>query len=216
MEKNELVEEILKHKTIAICRNVPDEHLLFIAEALCKGGIKFIEVTFDQSGNSPQGQTLKQIFSLKKQFEDRMHVGAGTVLNTDQVISAFDAGAEYIISPDTNENVIRKTVDMGMVSIPGALTPTEIQAAFACGADFIKLFPAGEMGIGYVKAILAPLNHVKLLAVGGIDENNLVDFLKAGVKGAGIGSNIIRKDLVAAKDYAGITRLAKLYADISM
>lgn len=139
-------------------------------------------------------------------------MGAGTVLTPEQVDRAFKAGAEYIISPDTNPEVIKRTVSLGLVSIPGALTPTEIQYAHACGADFVKLFPAGEMGISYIKAVTAPLNHIRLLAVGGVNEDNLADFFKAGIKGAGIGSNIIKKNLLEQKDFKGITKLAGLYS----
>ena len=124
---------------------------------------------------------------------------------------ARDAGAKYIISPNTDEKVIKKTNECGMVSIPGALTPTEIQYAHACGADFVKLFPADNLGIGYIKAVLAPLSHIKLLAVGGVNENNLKDFLNVGVKGVGIGSNITKKELIKQGQYDEITKLAKKY-----
>ena len=98
--------------------------------------------------------------------------------------------------------------------MPGALTPTEIQAAHCAGADFVKLFPITDMGIGYVKAVKAPLSHIKLIAVGGIDNNNMSDYLKAGVCGFGIGSNIVDKKMVDAGDYEGITNLAKKYTEV--
>ncbi|MDD5603970.1 MAG: bifunctional 4-hydroxy-2-oxoglutarate aldolase/2-dehydro-3-deoxy-phosphogluconate aldolase [Eubacteriales bacterium] len=210
--KGLLINEILEHKIIAICRNVADDVIVDVAGALYEGGIKFVEVTFDQSGKSPECKTEKQIISLREHFAGRIHVGAGTVLTPEQVDRAFKAGAEYIISPDTNPEVIKRTVSLGLVSIPGALTPTEIQNAHACGADFVKLFPAGEMGISYIKAVTAPLNHIRLLAVGGVNEDNLADFFKAGIKGAGIGSNIIKKNLLEQKDFKGITKLAGLYS----
>ena len=101
-----------------------------------------------------------------------------------------------------------------MVSMPGALTATEIQAAHRAGADFVKMFPITNMGTDYVKAVKAPLSHIRLLAVGGVDQNNMKDYLKAGVCGFGVGSNIINKKMLAEDDYAGITALAKEYVEV--
>jgi len=101
-----------------------------------------------------------------------------------------------------------------MVSIPGALTPTEIQNAHRYGADFVKLFPITSMGSAYIKAVKAPLSHIQFLAVGGIDENNMSEYLRAGVCGFGIGSNIVDKKLVEAGDFAAITELAKKYTSV--
>ncbi len=108
------------------------------------------------------------------------------------------------------EKVI-KTRELDMVSIPGALTPTEILKAHNYGADFVKLFPVTAMGSEYVKAIKAPLSHIDFLAVGGIDEKNISEYLKAGVCGFGIGSNIADKNLIASKNYSGLTKLAEKY-----
>ena len=112
------------------------------------------------------------------------------------------------------ENVIKKTKELDMVSMPGALTPSEIQNAHRYGADFVKLFPITNMGIEYVKAIKAPLSHIKLLAVGGINEKNMNDYLKAGVCGFGIGSNIVNKKLIDSGDYDAITELTKKYVRV--
>ena len=110
----------------------------------------------------------------------------------------------------TNEAVIRRTRELGMVSIPGALTPTEVMTAHKAGADFVKLFPAGCFGPGYVKAVKAPLSHIKLLVVGSIDENNLASFLSAGAAGAGVGGNLVNKAWVEAGQYDKITEVARL------
>jgi 2-dehydro-3-deoxyphosphogluconate aldolase/(4S)-4-hydroxy-2-oxoglutarate aldolase len=150
---------------------------------------------------------------LAKHFEGRMFIGAGTVLNEKQVKLTRDAGGLFIISPDTNDCVIKKSVELGMVSIPGALTPSEITAAHRAGADFIKLFPITNMGIEYVKAVRAPLSHLKLLAVGGVTLENINEYLDTGVCGFGISSGIVDKKLIAAKDFDGITALAKSYVE---
>ena len=101
-----------------------------------------------------------------------------------------------------------------MVSMPGALTPTEIKLAHKSGADFVKLFPISNMGIDYIKAVRAPLTHIKMLAVGGIDENNMGDYLDSGVCGFGIGSGIVKKSLIDSDDYDGITKLAEKYVSV--
>ena len=140
-----------------------------------------------------------------------MYIGAGTVLTADQVRLTRAAGGSFIILPDVNEEVIRETYRLGMVSMPGALTPTEIAAADEYGADFVKLFPISNLGAGYVKAVKAPLSNVKLLAVGGIDENNMQEYLDVGVCGFGIGSNLTDKKMIEAEDWDGITRLAEKF-----
>lgn len=142
-----------------------------------------------------------------------MYIGAGTVLSERQVELTATAGGKFIISPDANQSVIRKTRELGLVSMPGALTPSEIQAAHLAGADFVKLFPITNLGIGYVKAVSAPLSHIKFLAVGGVDDTNMRDYLKAGVCGFGIGSNIVDKKLIEREDWSAITALARRYVE---
>jgi 2-dehydro-3-deoxyphosphogluconate aldolase/(4S)-4-hydroxy-2-oxoglutarate aldolase len=135
------------------------------------------------------------------------------VLTEKQVELTYNAGGEFIISPDTYEAVIKKTKELGMVSMPGALTPSEIQSAVRYGADFVKLFPVTNLGTGYVKAVKAPLSHVKLLAVGGINLDNIDEYLEAGVCGFGLGTNIIDKNMVKNNDFDGITALAAKYVE---
>jgi 2-dehydro-3-deoxyphosphogluconate aldolase/(4S)-4-hydroxy-2-oxoglutarate aldolase len=132
-------------------------------------------------------------------------------MNVHQVETAINSGAKYIISPNTNLQVIKKTSELGAVSIPGALTPSEIAFAYEAGAKFVKLFPASEFGVSYIKSIRSPLNHIPLLAVGGVDENNMNSFFEAGVSGVGVGSNIVKKSLISMKKFDEITVLAKKY-----
>ena len=138
-----------------------------------------------------------------------MYVGAGTVTSTALVDLAAEAGALYIISPDTDVEVIRRTRELGLVSMPGAYTPTEAKTAFNAGADFIKLFPCVGDGPGYVKALCAPLNHIPFLAVGGVDVNNAAAYIKAGAVGVGVGSSLVKKTWVDAGEYYKITEEAK-------
>ena len=142
-----------------------------------------------------------------------MHIGAGTVITEKQAELTWRAGGTFIISPDTNEAVIAKTKELGMISIPGALTPTEAQRAHRAGADFVKLFPAGSLGASYLKAICAPLSHIRFLVVGGIDEKNIPEYRKAGARGFGIGSAIVNAKALEQCDAAQWTALAKKYVD---
>lgn len=208
---NDIVKSIEQNKIIAIVRGVKKEQLIPLADALYKGGIRLIEVTFSADGRVSDSETAECIGTLAKKFEGKMLVGAGTVLTKKQVALTKKAGGKFIISPDTNKGVIKKTKRLGLVSIPGALTPSEIEAAHIAGADFVKLFPVTSLGPEYIKAVSAPLTHVKLLAVGGVDLDNIKTYLNAGVCGFGLGSNIVDKKLLEANDYEAITLLAEKY-----
>ena len=164
---------------VAIVRGL-DSGYEQLAQALYDGGIRAIEVTFNQKNPSTWVQTTGAIHAIRETMGEKMAVGAGTVTTVELVQLAFDAGAEFIVSPDTNEAVIRRTRELGMVSMPGAMTPTEIRQAYAAGADFVKVFPAGTLGSAYIKAIRGPLNNIPLLAVGGVSEKNAGEFMKAG------------------------------------
>jgi 2-dehydro-3-deoxyphosphogluconate aldolase/(4S)-4-hydroxy-2-oxoglutarate aldolase len=204
-----VIDAIRQYKLISIVRGLEKDELLKAAEALFEGGVRLLEVTFDQSGKIPDSVTAENIRLLRKTFEGRLFIGAGTVMNESQVLAAKEAGAEYIISPDVNEAVIKKTKELGLVSIPGALTPTEIVTAHTYGADFVKLFPAGDLGLSYIKSVRAPLSHIPMLAVGGVTVNNIRDFLDAGLLGVGIGSAIVNKSLIKNGDFEGLTELAR-------
>ncbi len=214
--RNEVIKWVENEKIVVIIRGVAKDKLIPLAEAMYDGGIRLLEVTYSANGAVSDEDTAANIKMLAEHFEGRMFIGAGTVLTEKQVELTKEAGGKFIISPDTNPDVIRKTRELGMVSMPGALTPSEITAADRAGADFVKLFPITNMGTDYVKAIKAPLSHVKLLAVGGVDENNMADYYKAGACGFGIGSNIVNKKLIDANDFAAITELAKKYTSVQL
>ncbi len=209
--RDEIIRAIEKDKIIVIVRGVDKDKLIPLAEAMYDGGIRLLELTYDASGKVSTSETAERIKMLSDHFRGRMLIGAGTVLSTIQVESTKKAGGAFIISPNINAEVIKKTVELGMVSMPGALTPTEIEYAHNLGADFVKVFPAGDLGPGYVKAVKAPLSHIKLTAVGGINETNMKDYIKAGASGFGVGTNIVDKKLLETDDYLGITELAKKY-----
>lgn len=183
--------KLKEHKLVAIARGIEPDCIPELVDALVKGGIYCVEVTFDHANEGGIENTLKCLRRLSGEFGDKILVGAGTVLTAEEVRLAVEAGAKYIISPNVNAEVIKETKRLGAVSLPGALTPTECQFAVDCGADMVKLFPTATLGLSYFKAILAPLKHIDFVAVGGITPENLADYLRAGAVGAGIGSNLI-------------------------
>lgn len=211
--REQIIQKVLDKKIVAIVRGVYGEDCVNLARALCEGGIELLEVTFDQSKPEYLNRTSDTIRQLVQALGDKMIFGAGTVTTLEMLELARNAGARFVVSPDTNEEVIKATVAAGMVSMPGALTPTEIVTAHRYGADFVKLFPAGTQGTAYFKAVTAPLNHIRLLAVGGVNEKNIADFMAAGAVGAGVGGNLVNKTWIANGEFDKITALAKEFTE---
>ena len=209
--KQQTIQRVLDEKIIVIVRGVERDKLIPLAEAMYDGGIRLLEITYSADKSVSDEETADRIKMLAEHFADRMYIGAGTVLTSYQVELTKKAGRRFIISPDCFEDVIKKTTELEMVSMPGALTPTEAQSAARAGADFVKLFPISDLGPAYFKAIKAPLSHIKFLAVGGVNEDNIQEYLDAGVCGFGLGSKIVNKKMNAENDYTGITELAKKY-----
>lgn len=209
--RNEIIQKIDEKKVIAIVRGIFGEECLNLAKALHKGGVDLMEVTFDQKSHEERLRTVSTIRLLVEKLGYEMCIGAGTVTTVEMVNMAKEAGAQFIVSPDTKEAVIRATVEADMVSIPGALTPTEITQAHDYGADFIKVFPVSNMGVSYIKNITAPLSHVKMLAVGGVDGSNVKDYLAAGAVGAGVAGCLFKKDWVKAGEWDRITEASKIF-----
>ncbi|MBR2322548.1 MAG: bifunctional 4-hydroxy-2-oxoglutarate aldolase/2-dehydro-3-deoxy-phosphogluconate aldolase [Clostridia bacterium] len=214
MNKNDVIKLIDSEKIIVIVRGVDKKDLIPLAKSMYDGGIRLLEVTYSANGSVTDEETADNIKLLADYFGDKMVIGAGTVLTEKQVELTYNAGGKFIISPDTYDKVIKKSVELGLVSMPGALTPTEIQTANRLGADYVKLFPITNLGVGYLKAVKAPLSHVKLLAVGGVDENNMSDYLSAGINGFGIGSNIVNKNLIKSGNFEKITDLARKFVKV--
>ena len=207
--RDQVIQQIEQEKIIAIVRGVGPEQCMKVADALYAGGIRLMEITYNQKDPASFQATADAISAITKAYEGRMFVGAGTVTTTELVELTAKAGGKFIISPDTNPDVIRRTRELDIVSMPGALTPTEIMTAHRAGADYVKLFPAGDLGPNYVKAVRAPISHVKMTAVGGINEKNMADFLKAGVCGFGIGGNLANKAWIEAGEFDKITETAR-------
>lgn len=206
-----VLKRIKSGKIIAIVRGIPSEQIAGLAAALEKGGVQCIEVTFDQSSEARAKDTLVAIRRIKESLGEAVCVGAGTVMSVEQVQQAAEAGAEYMISPNVNEAVIHETKRLGKVSIPGAMTATEAAFAYQCGADIVKLFPAGLLGPAYVKAIKAPLKHIPVTAVGNVNVDNCAAFIQAGAIGVGVGGSLVSAQLVKEGRFDEITEIARSY-----
>ena len=213
LNREEIIKDIENKKIIVIMRGFTDEQLVKSVEAMADGGIGLVEITFDQSGAVSDEQIAKKIRMLNDHFKGRVRIGAGTVMTEKQVQLAYEAGAEYIISPDCYEPVIRKTRELGMVSMPGCFTPSEAANAYRYGADFVKLFPNSEVNISYLKALAVPLSHIRFLAVGGVNANNMKEYLNAGAKGIGVATAIADKAAIASRNYQKITELARKFTE---
>lgn len=209
--RQQTIQAILDHKIIAIVRGVDGDSILKIAHALYEGGIRLVEVTFNQKDPASFHKTAEAIRSIREEMGDKMLVGAGTVTTPELVDMAAEAGALYIISPDTDAAVIRRTRELGLVSLPGAYTATEAKQAHLAGADMVKLFPCIEGAPAYLKALCAPLSHIRFLAVGGVNADNCAEFFKAGAVGIGVGSCLVNKKWADAGRFDLITEEAKKF-----
>ena len=205
-----VLEWVAREKVVAIVRGAESSVCTRVAEALYAGGIRLMEITYDQRSPESWEDTAAAIGQTARRVEGRMLVGAGTVTEPGLVELTHRAGGCFIISPDTNEAVIRRTRELDMVSMPGAMTPTEILTAHLAGADFVKLFPAAGLGPAYLRAVCAPLSHVKIMVVGGIDEKNVSAFLAAGAAGAGVGGNLANRQWIRDGAWDKITQAAQL------
>lgn len=208
-----IIEKILKEKIIAIIRDIPSTQIIDLVTYLNKGGISFVEITFDHTSTEAMKDTLLSIRKIKEHFSEKCMVGAGTVMTALQVQQSVNAGAEYIISPNVDEEVIKETKALGKTSIAGALTPSEMALAYKYGTDVVKLFPAGILGTDYIKAVKAPLKHIPIIAVGGVTAKNCIEFIKAGAVGVGVGGNLVSKQLVDEGRFDEIEAIAKEYVE---
>jgi 2-dehydro-3-deoxyphosphogluconate aldolase/(4S)-4-hydroxy-2-oxoglutarate aldolase len=207
-KKSDIMKLIKDNKIIAIIRGIDNSNQsLEAVQSLYKGGIRLVEVAFNTNNAE------KIIERIDKEFGDSMHIGAGTVLDSETARTAIQAGADFILSPITNKGMIHCCNRYGKVSIPGAATPTEVINAMNEGADFIKFFPAEASGVKYMKSVQGPLDHVELIAVGGINLNNINEFLDAGAIAVGIGSSLINNDDVKNDKYENITKKAKKFVE---
>ena len=209
MSKAEQLKRVSEGGIVAVIRAASGDLLADVAEALLAGGVGVMEVTFTVPS------ALRVLERVADAVGDRVLLGAGTVLDGETARAAILAGAEFIVSPSTNLDVIRLCQRYDKAAMPGALTPTEVVTAWEAGADVVKVFPADAVGgAKYLKALKAPLPQVELMPTGGVNLETAADFLKAGAFALGVGGALVEPQAVASGDLGRIESLARQYVDI--
>ncbi|MVO98452.1 bifunctional 4-hydroxy-2-oxoglutarate aldolase/2-dehydro-3-deoxy-phosphogluconate aldolase [Paenibacillus lutrae] len=205
MNREQGLQELERTRIIAILRGVKPEAITRTAQALLAGGVTVMEVTLNSAG------ALDMIRELQQTVGSRMYIGAGTVLDLQDAHDALDAGAAFLVTPNTDEEVIRFAVQQNIPVFPGAMTPTEIVKAWKAGAHAVKIFPSTGLGLPYIRELMGPLNAVPMVAVGGVTARNVADFLGAGCCAVGIGSSICKLGDIEAGRYDLITENARAF-----
>lgn len=209
MNKEERLRILLDTGVIAIIRAKGSDEAVKIADAIKDGGVKVIEVSM----NTPNA--LDAIRRISQKYSKDIVVGVGTVLDPETCRAAILAGAELVIGPCLNKDVIEVCKKYNAICIPGAFTPTEIFTAWEAGADLVKVFPAAPFpGHEYFKAVREPLNQIRLLAVGGVNLDNAADFIKAGCVGVAVGGGIVDKEAVAQGKFEVIAEKSRKFLEI--
>jgi len=207
MGKNNILDTILDTGVVAIMRAKSADQLLEAAEAVLAGGVNAIEVTMTTPG------ALDVIRQAVNKFGSTILFGIGSVLDPETARSAMLAGAQFVVCPTLNIKTIEICNRYSVPVMPGAYTPTELLTAWEAGASVVKVFPASAGGPAYIKAVKAPLPHIRMAAVGGVDLNNTADFIRAGVDIVGVGGELVSQKLLDAKDFASITDRARRYRE---
>lgn len=205
MIKQQVISAIEHTGVIAIVRGSAPEDILPLARALYAGGVRVIEVTCNTRGY------LQSIAALSAELGDKMWIGAGTVINPIMAQLVLDAGANFVLAPDFNPEVVRLVHEKRKLMIPAVATPSEILQACRLGVDLLKLFPANGLGLDYLKELQGPLDNLAIIPVGGITLDNMPDFCQAGAFALGIGSELIKKELVVAGEWDQLSQRAALF-----
>ena len=208
MSSHEDLDRVLKSCIVAVVRSSSSEQLVEVARALADGGVTTIEITMTVPG------VLDVLRDVRKALGDEILLGAGTVLDTESARAALLAGAEYIVAPTVDLDVIRLCRRYDKVVMSGAFTPTEILTAWQAGADVVKVFPADVAGPAYLKMIHGPLPQVRLMPTGGVDLNTAADFLRAGACCLGLGGALVEKKALEEGNMDRIRSLAEQYVKI--
>lgn len=200
------MKEILANNEIcAIMRNIPTKKAVSYARACYEGGVRLFEVAM----NTPEG--VRQISMLRSEFGDEAYVGAGTVINLERCKAAKEAGAQFFLTPNTAQCTLDYCREHGIPLLPGVLTPTDVGICLDHGYSIMKLFPAGDMPMSYIKSLKGPFDGTEYVAVGGVKLENIAEFMRAGFVGVGIGSNLIPKEMVNAEDWTAAAAYVKCF-----
>ena len=200
-----VLEILERHKIVAIVRLDDLSTARHITEALVEGGIRAIEFTLTNP------DAISTIAAMRQSVDAAVAIGAGSVIKPDQVRAVADAGAQFVVSPVSKRDVIAACLERELPAMPGAFTPTEIQQAWEWGASVVKVFPANHLGRRYIKDLKAPLPHLRLMPTGGVNADNLREFLDQGAFAVGVGSSLINNDAIADRDWKRLRENAQGY-----
>ncbi|WP_342048239.1 bifunctional 4-hydroxy-2-oxoglutarate aldolase/2-dehydro-3-deoxy-phosphogluconate aldolase [Bacillus sp. OTU530] len=202
-----IIEQLTAVPLVPVLRNVPYKKSAAIVKALIDGGVTSIEVTME----TDRAEDI--ITETIEAYGSQILVGAGTVLSVDDCRRAIQAGAQFIVAPTLDEEVVQFAVEQEVPVIPGVFTPSEMQRAINLGASMIKLFPASVLGPAFIKDVKGPLGHIQIMTTGGITLDTAKDYLKAGATAIGAGSALLRNDLIAAEDWAGLVNETRIWME---
>lgn len=193
---------------IPVLRKVPYEKSKEVIRALIEGGIQAIEITLDTVN------AIEMIQQAKEQFGQQVVVGAGTVLTVSQCEEAIHAGAQFIVSPSLNLEVVKYALNANIPVIPGVFTPSEMQTAYAAGAEMIKLFPASSLGPKFIKDVKGPLAHIQIMTTGGISIETAKSYLDAGAIAVGAGSDLLKKEWIQENEWVLLSKEVKAWLKV--
>jgi len=209
MKSEKLYELIKLEKIIVIVRGIEADKIVDLAKAVYDGGIKFLEITCNTVG------AAEMISQVSTAMNDKMVIGAGTVITKTLCREVLQAGAKYIIAPDVNPDVIDYCLSKDVAILPGAATATEILTAAKLGAKMVKIFPAAAIGVDYIKYLRGPIDNIDFIAVGGVRVNNMKDFAAAGCVGFGIGGSVVKKEWINNGNWGQVSKAATEYIEES-
>jgi 2-dehydro-3-deoxyphosphogluconate aldolase/(4S)-4-hydroxy-2-oxoglutarate aldolase len=204
MTRQEIRNTIIKNKVVAVVRMKNSNQLLKVVEALMLGGVTGIELTMTIPN------AIQAIENANKEFGDDVLLGVGSVTYSQVALEAINAGAKFVVSPIYKKEVVSEVIEKDKVVIPGGFTPTEIQNAYEQGADFVKIFPADNLGMSFIKSIKAPLPHLKVIPTGGVTLTNAIDWINHGASAVGIGSALVDNKAIESENYSQLTENAKI------
>ena len=203
MTKEEVKHKIIEGKVISVVRMKNPSQLINVIKALKQGGIKAIELTMTIPN------AIEAIRNANEEFGESILLGVGSIIDPETSNDAIDAGAKFVVSPIYKKEVVQAVHERNKVVIPGGFTPTEIQSAYQQGADFVKIFPADNLGMSFIKSIKAPLPHLKVIPTGGVDLENAIDWINYGASAVGIGSALVDNKAIEKNDYNKLTENAR-------
>jgi len=203
MTREEIRNTILQKKVIAVVRMKNPEQLLKVITAIMNGGVTAIELTMTIPN------AIQSIEIAAKEFGDNILLGVGSVTDPTTALDAINAGVKFVVSPIYKPDVVSAVIAKNLVVIPGGFTPTEIQTAYEQGADFVKIFPADNLGMSFIKSIKAPLPHLKLIPTGGVTLDNAIDWINHGASAVGIGSALVDNKAIESGNFVQLTENAK-------